>query len=110
MYKSFFDEAAQIINRFVAQNCGAPNGYDTYVCGEVRRGVRNCLDWRTPRQDDLRLGYIKQQGMVLNDELLSVLDKYPDISGINISRVYLGDGCYRTELSVYESVALNFYG
>jgi len=92
-------EVALAVSKFLKENGGYANGYETWVDGDIRYNTTQYLKWRTPAFRDLTQRFMDGKGLELNEILVRILQKYSFNDYMKISAEFIEDGCYETRVS-----------
>lgn len=94
------DHVSKIIKRFLKENGGYSNGYNTCVTGNCQQNVHQSLNWATPTAPDLTLREIKSRGYKLNDEISEYLKEQNCYNTIYIEAIPKEHGCFDTVVAI----------
>ena len=99
-YYIIIDNVKKIIAKFLAQNGGRSNGYETYAEGSCQKNSLHAVNWMTPKATDLTLYQHKSAGYKLCDEINHYLKQINFDNQVIISKYPTEYGCYETTVSI----------
>lgn len=92
-----------VIQKFLLENGGLRNGYDTWVSWNFARNIHSPLTWKTPNKDitlreqEEKAGYLEKQitKICLDGGL------FVEVGGhLSIKYQYIEDGCFDTIIEI----------
>lgn len=99
--KDILNELSRICRKFLKDNGGYENGYETFIRATFRKNVHSTLEWQTPKYGDLTVNLIKSMARFLYKELEDTIQRGGGLEEKEIIEIYtsnLGDGCYSTKI------------
>lgn len=86
---------AAMVSRFLKEQGGMENGYETFVQGTVRRRTHSALIVSTPRLEENTMIQNRILGRKLNDEIEEYIREH-NIECVTFRSVHVEHGCHRT--------------
>ena len=97
LIKETIDKMKEVVKKFLLDNGGYENGFETYVNTIVVYNIcGGSVDWRVPNLKEMKVGQYRELGYKLYDDLYECLSK--DIKHIkfHIESQHDECGCYTT--------------
>ena len=97
MNEEFYKEFTAVLRKFLKEQGGYENGFETYVGGTIRPKSYSYMYWMTPRSCELTFKERQKLGAVLYDQLYEICEKYNEFD-IRLEEIPREHGVYETRI------------
>jgi hypothetical protein len=102
-YTKVLRELGLEASKFLKENGGMLNGFETYIEGDVAVGTYGSLEWCTPDRQNLTYKQAQEKGTDLNRRLRAVLDNNL-VDRCMLTSRSTEHGCWLTFISITEGL------